>query len=262
MARAPSRAFDDRALGPAIDAATRAVELRPDYAIARFFLAGALRWDGAIERARPLLEGAADRAGALAPGLVEVLSFCEQHRSSARATASKFEALTSALSAASASAPVVELGVRHGVSTRLLASRTHATVHAFDSFAGLPTAWHAQRAGAFTTAGELPSVPDNVVFHVGLFEDTLPSFVADLQECPGFVHFDSDLYESARVALAALGPRLGAGTVLCFDEYLGNAHWRADEHRAFTEAAERFGWRWGARTVSWITGQASFVLGA
>ena len=61
--------------------------------------------------------------------------------------------------------------------------------------------------------------------------------------------------------LECLGPRLRAGTVLVFDEYFGNERWRQDEHRAYVEAAERFGWKRDWLATSWITGQAAFRIG-
>ena len=76
------------------------------------------------------------------------------------------------------------------------------------------------------------------------------------------MHVDSDLYESARVSLETLGPRLAPGSVLLFDEYLGNERWRDDEHRAFTECSARFGWRWEVRSRSLVTGQVALRLRA
>jgi len=154
----------------------------------------------------------------------------------------------------------VELGVRHGVSTRLLAARPAARVHAFDSFFGLPTRWHDKPPGAFTTNGETPAVPANVTFHIGLFEDTLPPFAASLRESPSLLHIDSDLHASAATVLSVLGPHLAPGTVLLFDEYLGNSHWRQDEHRALEEATAAFSWSFDVVALSWITGQLCIRL--
>jgi hypothetical protein len=60
---------------------------------------------------------------------------------------------------------------------------------------------------------------------------------------------------SAATGLAILGPHLAPGSVLVFDEYVGNARWREDEHRAFLEAAGRMGWRFEELSLSWLTGQ-------
>ncbi len=247
--------FDDRALGPAIEASGRALELRPDYAVARLFHGAALAWDGDASGARAALAG-----GVLDAGLVDAVGFCQAHRSTARVFSSTRQTLLAACAAATLGGPVVELGVRHGVSTRLLARAAGGHVHAFDSFEGLPQAWHDKARGVFSTAGEVPEEQPNVTFHKGLFEDTLPPFVASLSACPRLVHVDSDLYESAATALRVLGPILTPGAILLFDEYLGNAHWRDDEHKAFEEAAARLSWRHELLALSWITGQACFRL--
>jgi hypothetical protein len=57
--------------------------------------------------------------------------------------------------------------------------------------------------------------------------------------------------------LEALGDRVVAGTVLVFDEYIGNEHWREDEFRAFQEAAARRGWRYEYLCYSLYTKQAA-----
>lgn len=252
--------FDADALDPAIGAARRAVELWPDYALARLFLSGALAWQGRADEAARVLAANAETHGSAAridPGFLDALDYCARHRGAARTFANKRDTLLHALDEARLSGPILELGVRQGVSTRVLASATDARLHAFDSFCGLPDAWHTKGAGSFTTAGQVPSVDGDVVFHVGLFSDTLPAYTATSIEIPRLVHIDSDLYESAATALTSLGPRLMPGVVLVFDEYLGNAHWRADEYRAFQEAVETWGLRYEYLALSWITGQAS-----
>lgn len=249
--------FDDRALGPAIAAARSAVNLDPAYALARLFLAGAL----GVEGQREAMQDALGAKGIVAPGLVDALGFAlDLGPRGARYFANKRDVLQFARERARGSGPVLEFGVRHGVSTRVLAEATDLRVHAFDSFRGLPRGWQGRESGAFTTAGELPDLPANVTLHVGLFEHTLPAFVSKLERPPRLVHIDADLYESARTVLQGLAPVLTAGCVLVFDEMIGNASWRQDEHRAFVEAARAFGWRHRPLALSWITGQAAFEL--
>lgn len=247
--------FDDQAPGPAIDAARRALELRPSYGLARLFLGALLLWDGASREGRDILA-----AGSLDPGLVDALDFAMQERGRARATASTRETQLLACAATRLDGPVLELGVRHGISTRVLAAHAGAPVHAFDSFHGLPSAWHGQPSGSFSTAGLAPAAAANVTFHAGWFEDTLPPFAASLTRSPRLVHVDCDTYDSTTTALRALGPCLAAGTVVLFDEYLGNSHWREDEHRAFQEAVATHGWRYDVVALSWITGQLCVKL--
>jgi Flp pilus assembly protein TadD/predicted O-methyltransferase YrrM len=251
--------FDDNDLGPAVSAARRASELDPHDAVARFFLAAALVWHGDSEEAL-----AVTRAGtALTPGLVDALDFVRAHRTpTTRAFASKRDTLLHALSLAPARGSVLEFGVRHGVSTRLLADSVRDEIHAFDSFRGLPESWQSRAPGLFSTGGELPDLPRHVTLHVGWFDDTLPGFAAAHREPIRFVHIDSDLYSSAATVLSSLGPLLRPGAVIAFDEYLGNERWRDDEHRAFTEAVARFDWRYEFVSFSWITGQAVVRLTA
>lgn len=164
---------------------------------------------------------------------------------------------------------MLELGVRHGVSTRLLASTlatsgADATLHAFDSFAGLPEAWQGRAPGAFSTRNELPALPPNVIFHPGWFETTLPHYLTTEPDSPRFVHVDSDLYSSACTVLRALGPRLRAsddgGPVVLFDECFANATWQDDEHRALLEVAAELGLEPRFVAVNWMTGQAAVRL--
>ncbi|RYE86594.1 MAG: hypothetical protein EOO75_15535, partial [Myxococcales bacterium] len=238
--------FDDRALDPAIEAATTAARLDPGSTLARYFLAGARGWrDGApppLELPDPLRD-----ALALVP---------EARDAGTRAFASKRATLAHALAQATRPGLVAEFGVRHGVSTRVLASEG-GVVHAFDRFEGLPEAWAGRAPGAFSTAGEVPGLPAGVVVHTGWFADTVPAFAATLRAPLRLLHVDSDLYESARTVLTHLCPWIAPGTVLVFDEYLGHTTWRDDEYRAFTEAAQAYGWTYEYLALCWVTGQAS-----
>ncbi len=249
--------FDDRAPGPCIDAASRAVEVEPEDGVGRFFLGAALDMVGERTRAEVLLAGptvSADRRDAL--------SFVAERRGpSTRYWAHRRDTLRYALSEAGREGDTVELGVRHGVSLRWIADSTPTSVHGFDSFEGLPTDWLGRAPGAFSTAGEVPDVASHVTLHVGLFADTLPAFARSSSQPLRLLHVDSDLHESAATGLALLGHRIARGTVLVFDEYLGNVGWRHEEHRALVDAAATFGWRLEHLAFSWITGQAVIRIG-
>jgi len=244
--------FDDARPDASIEAAARAVALDPSHGDARVLLSGALALRGDHRAA----EAALGDEASVPPGLRDALHWCSEHPQ-ARAFAYKREALAHAAAMAPTRGATLEFGVRFGVSTRVLAALTSGVVHGFDSFAGLPEPWGSVPRGAFSMEGVAPALPPNVALHVGLFDDTLPPFVAALAEPPRLVHVDSDLYASARAALTALGPRVTPGCVLLFDEYVGNARWREDEHRAFTEAAEAFRWRCEVLSRSWVTGQVA-----
>ncbi len=223
--------YDAAAPERALTALERASSLRPHHADTRFYLGALRRLHG---RDDPTLEAE------LPPEcefLVSSLRHAQAHRVAAtRLFADTFELLRFALSCAPPEGLLLELGVRRGTTVRFLASACpEGSVHGFDSFEGLPSAWGDQPAGLYSTRGELPEVPDNVTLHPGWFADTLPSFVASLEEPVRFVHVDCDLYASTRAALAPLKPHLCRGAVLVFDEYLCNPGWEQEEHRALLE---------------------------
>lgn len=243
--------FDDRDLARCERSILRAVELDPSYALARLFAAGVSALRGRLD---PAPEG-------VTPGLADALAHMTSLRGEgSRSFATSRATLHHALAEARLDGPVLELGVRHGTSLRILAERCSGPVIGFDSFEGLPLPWYDHPAGSFSTAGELPEVPAHVELVVGWFEDTLPRYLAREAAPPRLVHIDSDLYQSARQALFALGPTLTAGAVIVFDEYFHNEGWRGDEHRAFEEARRAFGWEARLLSASFITGQAAFAL--
>ena len=85
--------------------------------------------------------------------------------------------------------------------------------------------------------------------------------LAELREAqPILVWVDCDLYSSTKTVLDALAERMVPGTVLVFDEYLGNERWRDDEFRAWQEAAAQRGWRYEYLCYSLYTKQAAVRL--
>jgi hypothetical protein len=133
---------------------------------------------------------------------------------------------------------ILEFGVFRGQSVNEIAAAVPGrTVHGFDSFEGLPEDWPGYNVPAqhFDQEGRLPDVADNVELHKGWFHESLPPFVADHPEPVGFLHVDCDLYSSTKTVFDALAGRIGAGTVIVFDEYHNFPHWREHEHRAFME---------------------------
>jgi Tfp pilus assembly protein PilF len=163
-----------------------------------------------------------------------------------------------ALAAAPESGMVLEFGVRFGSSIRQIAKLAHGKpVHGFDSFEGLPEAWHHEPKGSYTTKGEIPKVPSNVKLHAGWFEDTLPEFLAQHPGPVRFINVDCDIYSSTKTVLDLLAPRMIAGSVLVFDEYIGNEHWREDEFKAFQEAVMKYGWEYEYLCFSVFTKQVA-----
>jgi len=172
--------------------------------------------------------------------------------------------LAQGLSAARSDGLICEFGVFHGKSIRLLASmvnNSQTPVDGFDTFEGIPEAWGPEAAGTYTAAAEVPDVPDNVRFHIGLFADTLPGYVESLNSSPEelpvrLINVDCDLYQGTVEILHYLANRIGPGTVIIFDEYLMHPTWPEDEYKAFQEACDTFGWEYEYLSFSLFSKQA------
>ncbi len=128
----------------------------------------------------------------------------------------------------------LEFGVGRGKSIRWIASHADRTVHGFDSFKGIPEYWHGNPAGTFAQT-KLPKVPDNVKLHVGMFDETIPKFLAENQEPVSLLHVDCDLYSSTVSIFDAFASRLQPGAVILFDEYYNFPRWQEHEFKAFQE---------------------------
>lgn len=153
--------------------------------------------------------------------------------------------LESGLQAAGVDGLVLEFGVYHGRSLRLLAAHSPGAVHGFDSFEGLPEAWSdAEGAGAYSTGGRRPRVDARVRLHAGWFRASLPPFLAEHGGPVRLAHIDCDLYSSTRDVLDALTPRLVPGSVLVFDDLLGYPGYEGHELRALEEFLAATGWRY------------------
>jgi tetratricopeptide (TPR) repeat protein len=172
-------------------------------------------------------------------------------------TGSMINTFELAFKAAKVDGMILEFGVRHGNSIRQLAKFTQQPIHGFDSFEGLPEQWHAEGKGAYSTKGRLPSVPKNVFLHQGWFDEVLPAFLSQEQAPVKLLNIDCDLYSSTKTVLDLLAPRMIVGTVIVFDEYIGNAHWREDEFKAFQEAVKRYGWQYEYLAFSFFTKQVA-----
>ena len=130
---------------------------------------------------------------------------------------------------------VLEFGVRFGTTINHISRQTNDTVHGFDSFEGLPEEWEGVDKGLYTTNSELPEVNSNVVLIKGWFDDSLPEFCVKNPQNVRFMNVDCDIYSSTRTIFDNLGKRIKSGSVIVFDEYICNPHWRDDEYKAFQE---------------------------
>ncbi|WP_255448581.1 class I SAM-dependent methyltransferase [Telmatospirillum sp. J64-1] len=194
----------------------------------------------------------ADAVGALLPAL----------RPDIRLFGLSAPLLRHALSLADTDGMVLEFGVRRGHSINHIAAQAGQKVHGFDSFEGLPEAWGSEPQGVLSTGAQLPPVAENVVLHPGWFSDTLPRFLAEHPGPVRFVNIDSDIYSSAKTVLTALAPRMQPGTILVFDEFIGNRSWREDEYKAFHEFAAEYRARFEYVALSPYTKQVAIRLTA
>jgi len=136
----------------------------------------------------------------------------------------------------------LEFGVYRGDSLRWwLAGVPHPESHfvGFDTFTGLPERWRAtEPEGHFNANGVLPDLNDpRCTFEVGLFQDTLPDFVARIDMSGRLViNLDADMFTSTLFVLTTIAPFLKSGDLIFFDEF----SCPLDEFRAFEEFVRSF----------------------
>lgn len=138
-----------------------------------------------------------------------------------------------------------EFGVFRGGSARFFLQNLPAdsTFHLFDSFKGLPETWGTiMKKGRFALPHhQIPTFDDpRCRLYKGLFQETLPIFVAQQTKPLAFVHIDCDLYSSTKEALFFCNPFIVSGTLLAFDEMYGYETWEEHEYRAYREWAIQF----------------------
>lgn len=170
----------------------------------------------------------------------------------------KFQVLAYALSQVEKKGLYLEFGVFDGESINFIASHCSGQepVYGFDSFEGLPEAWHLQYGqGHFSLQGEPPSVRENVRLVKGWFKDSLPPFLSETAGEAAFIHFDCDLYSSTCDVFRCLSDRIVPGTVMVFDEYFNYPGWEQGEFKAFQEFIDARGlsYRYIAYATAWTS---------
>lgn len=168
----------------------------------------------------------------------EAADYVQQHMPEARIFTAHRKIIEHAVQNAAVGGLFMEFGVATGNTIREIASHapSGATVYGFDSFSGLPGDWtgHVETSGAFRQKA-VPTTPGNVTLVHGLFEDTLPGFMASNSGPVSFAHIDCDLYSSTVTILEHIGDRLQPGSLILFDEYFNYPGWKLHEHKAWTE---------------------------
>ena len=145
----------------------------------------------------------------------------------------------------------LEFGVWYGRSiNRLSGIASSHQWYGFDTFNGLPSDWYGTNlsTGSLTERGKLPKVNPNVELIVGLFEDTLETFLLhELNSKPAriaFIHVDCDVYPSTKFLLEKIlhdGNNYPEnGILILFDEFFGYPGWEHGEYQAFIEVVTQF----------------------
>lgn len=146
----------------------------------------------------------------------------------------------------------LEFGVCSGRTINLISECTDNTVYGFDSFYGLPEDWgNHQEKGTYTRDGNLPNVNCNVELVVGLFEDTLDSFLEKHKGPIAYLHLDADLYSSTKFVLDKVCDRIVEGTVISFDEIYNYSEYADHEIKAWVEFCNKnkVSSEWISRTI-------------
>ena len=113
-------------------------------------------------------------------------------------------------------------------------------IHCFDSFEGL-TSFVAEDAQSKDHVGEyagqlgelkefikLYKLDDDIDFHIGLIQDTLPELLkCEPQISFSFVYCDTDLFEPTKLILSELHDRLMPGGLFVFDEW-NDSRWQGE----------------------------------
>jgi hypothetical protein len=128
----------------------------------------------------------------------------------------------------------------------------------------LPDAWvigegeqrGIEGAGFYSTHGRLPEVPENVRFHVGTFDATLPGFCNEIPGPVSFINVDCDMYSSTKSIFDHIGGRIRPDTVIAFDDYFCLPGWREHEYRAFREFLDDYGFGYKYLAFNMFAGQA------
>ncbi len=251
-------------LGDAMTCLEKAFRIAPNHHSYRFFLGMLNDYAGNPVKAAQYFE--ASEGDALFQADLDAWNFIKTVHPSGQAkdlpmifgTASR--TFKYAMEQAKVQGLVLEFGVFNGKSIRQIAALVDTPVHGFDSFEGIPEDWNHEISGSYSTAGVLPEVPDNVRLHAGWFEDSIPAFIQNETAPIRFMNIDCDLYSSTKTVLDALAPQIVAGTVIVFDEYIGNISWRQDEFKAFTEAAQTYGWTHEILSFSFVTKQVAIRI--
>ncbi len=154
--------------------------------------------------------------------------------------------------------PFYEFGVWRGEAFKYLI-KTFKKGYGFDTFEGIPENWHTEKAGTYSSEGNIPRI-DGGEFIVGKFEDTLPDFFSQKRPMASIINFDADLYSSTICALNFSKPVIDKHTILIFDEFLMNNNWEQDEYKALEEFCAKNQFTYEVLAISFFNKQVALRL--
>ena len=130
----------------------------------------------------------------------------------------------------------IEFGVAGGHSFKWWLEQNKnadSNFYGFDTFDGLPEDWGPFKKGSFTNNNAVPEINDaRGKFYTGLFQQTVPTFVKELDNSKrNVLMMDADLYSATLYALTSLAPYLKKGDIIFFDEFVVPTH----EFKAYSD---------------------------
>lgn len=122
----------------------------------------------------------------------------------------------------------LEFGVAQGQSFRWFLQQNKAAesrFYGFDTFTGLPEDYGPYKKGSFDNKNEVPVINDpRGKFYQGLFQQTVPGFLKELNNNRKVIMLDADLYSATLYVLTSLAPFLQKGDIIFFDEFAVPTH--------------------------------------
>jgi hypothetical protein len=151
---------------------------------------------------------------------------------------------------------ILEMGTGAAKTTNFLAAlNPKQTVHTFDSYKGLPEDWDKGVGSRIINKGSfclrdpnsnyLPPVLNNVIIHVGDFEDVLPKFKKQKLKNNhpiALLNIDCDIYSSTKIVFDILGDNIVPGTIIHLDELYNYPNYKQGEWKALQEFVQRKGY--------------------
>ncbi len=123
----------------------------------------------------------------------------------------------------------LEFGVANRDSFRWFVQQNNnplSKFYGFDTFTGLPEDFGVYKKGKFNTDNKVPETNDSrVKFYQGLFQQTVPGFLSELNnKGRNVIMLDADLYSATLYTLTSLAPFLKKDDIIFFDEFAVPTH--------------------------------------